>query len=286
MPDVQLYSQPGRILLHSEYWANRGVVVEKERGLTSMKGRTERAPTSYPMAKDPSRKPHVVLLHGTACNNSVLKTQLRELLQGWQEVDVTFIEGHRVIPNPHHPTAKMIAETFNTQNHREYLETHPCDKEAKLYGMFDSAIGEFEANLKKETNGRPVDALLGFSQGALFATLMAARALKCEDAPPPFKCVVLLNPPNPVSLTERAGDFFTSPLGTPALICKGETDDVVTCERVWEKGVIDDGPGLYEPLFDTIQWTSHPDGHQPMPAEAADAKKLAKEIKAFIKKYC
>ena len=62
-------------------------------GMTSMKGHEARAPTAYPMPKPTQkRKPHVVLLHGTACNNDVLATQLRALVPEWSEVDVTYIQ--------------------------------------------------------------------------------------------------------------------------------------------------------------------------------------------------
>lgn len=291
MPDaapVQLYSQRGRILLQSEYWANRGCPLEKERNLCTMSGQAERAATTYPMPKKKDSIPHIICLHGTACNNQVLENQLRPLTQSWgPKVNLTFIEGHRHITNVFHPTAKEIKQVFNTPNHKEYLETHPCDKEAKLYGMFDSGIHNFELKLKAATDEKgPADALIGFSQGALFATLVAARALKREDAPSPFKCLVLLNPPNPASLKERAPDLFTAPIGIPALICKGATDAVVNCERTWEKGIFDDGPELYRPIFETTEYTSHPDGHQPMPTAASDAETLVREIKAYIKKYC
>jgi hypothetical protein len=103
---------------------------------------------------------------------------------------------------------------------------------------------------------------------------MAARNLYRADAPPPFRCVVLLNPPNPASLGLAAPDFFESPLGTPALVCKGELDDVVP-----------GGPEAYGPLFASVEWESQPDGHVPLPSDPQASEELVKKVRAFVGRY-
>lgn len=243
-----------------------------------MDGHEPRAPIEYPLKPIRGRKPHVVLLHGTACNNAVLQTQLRELVTGWTDVDITYIQGSMIMTNMFHPTVRIIKEAFGDQNkhwYRQYVETSPIDREAKVYGMFGFALQRFDEEVKK-LGDKPIDALIGFSQGGLMAALLAARNLKRPDKPPPFRCVVLMNPPNPESLSKRAPDFFgDGPLSTPALICKGLTDDVVP-----------GGPEMYKPLFQTSEWAEHSGAHQPMPPEADEAKRLAGQIKAFVKKHC
>jgi len=241
----------------------------------TMDGQEARPPTVYPMPPIGKRKPHVVLLHGTACNSDILEVQLRELTRGWDDVDITYIQGSLVMTNMLHPTVRLIKEAFGEQNKhwfRQYVETAPLDREAKLYGMFGFALARFDAELAKLD--RPVDALIGFSQGGLFATLLAARNLKRPDAPPPYRCVVLLNPPNPTSLSQKAADFFDGPLATPALVSTGLADDVVP-----------GGPEMYGPLYESVEWTDHPGAHQPMPPEKDDAKALVATIRTFVRKH-
>jgi len=178
--------------------------------------------------------------------------------------------------NPWHPTFKLIGDAFPNEGfQREYLETAVFDPDAKIYGSFDYAIAKFQEQLT--ALGQPVDALLGFSQGALFAALVAARALKIAEpkCPPPFRCLVLLCPPNPEFLRKLAPTFFDEPLPTPALVCKGLEDDVVP-----------GGPEMYGSLFTRVQWSEHPSGHQPLPSEKTDAENLSSEIRDFLAKHC
>jgi hypothetical protein len=191
-----------------------------------MTGKEPKPPTIYPMPKLQGRKPHVVLMHGTACNSDVLKTQMRELLSNWHGVDISYIDGSRLMTQYYHPTVREIADAFGEHNiHKEYVETSPTDVHYRVYGQFDWAVAKFEQRLR--ALGKDVDALIGFSQGGMMAALMAARTLKHPDAPPPFRCVVLLNPPTPETMTDYAKDFFTEKLETPALISKGLADEVV-----------------------------------------------------------
>lgn len=239
-----------------------------------MEGKAERPPTSYPMPPIKGRKPHVVLLHGTACNTAVLRTQLRELTSGWDDVDLTFIEGSNVITQPFHPIRKIINDAFGRQEtNLQYLETHPADGRARLFGRFGYALAKFDEQVLKLD--KPVDFLLGFSQGALFASLLAARNLKRADAPAPYRGVILLNPPNPESLSTRAPCYFGEKLATPAFICKGLADDVV--------------PGGFEGMkevYKSFELAEHPFGHQPLPGDVTQAKDLARKIRAFVKLNC
>jgi len=245
-------------------------------GYCTTEGNELRPPTAYPM-KPMKGRPHILCLHGTACNTEVLKIQLRVLTEIWsQTADISFIEGARVMTNPYHPTFRQIGDLYPSAGfQREYVETLPIDREAKVYGAFDWALAKFEDKLAQLE--KPVDVLVGFSQGALFATLVAARALKinAEKCPAPFRCVVLLCPPNPISLSQRAPTLFSEPLPIPAFICKGLEDDVVP-----------GGPEMYESLYKTIEWCDHPSGHQPLPSEKADAEALSKKIIQFVKKNC
>lgn len=243
----------------------------------TMQGKEQREKTEYPMPPIKGRKPHIVCLHGTACNNNILKTQLRELTKNWErKVDLSFVEGSMVITNMFHPTYRLIKEAFGEQPmHKQYVETSPIDREAKVYGMFDFALAKFDEKLMQLENTNPVDALIGFSQGGLFATLLAARNLKRKDSFVPYRCVVLLNPPNPESLGERVPDFFDEPIATPALVVKGLADDVVP-----------GGPEMYGPMYSSVELDSHPGAHQPMPSEPEDSAVLAKKIHDFIAKHC
>ena len=106
--------------------------------------------------------------------------------------------------------------------------------------------------------------MLGFSQGANFASMLAARA---ERRGTPYRAVVLLCPARPGWARQLPG-AFERPLTTPALVGAGRQD-----------AVVGNGDDLAA-LFARPERRTHAEGHRPLPA--ADAAAYADSIARFL----
>ena len=106
--------------------------------------------------------------------------------------------------------------------------------------------------------------MLGFSQGANFASMLAARA---ERRGTPYRAVVLLCPARP-GWARQLPDAFSAPLKTPTLVGAGRQDTVVG-----------NGDELAT-LFARPERRTHAEGHRPLPA--ADAAAYADGIMRFL----
>ena len=105
--------------------------------------------------------------------------------------------------------------------------------------------------------------MLGFSQGANFASMLAARA---ERRGTPYRAVVLLCGARPG--WARGAAEFATPLRTPALIGAGAQD-----------AVVGNGDDLAA-LFARPERRTHAEGHRPLPA--ADAASYADSVARFL----
>ena len=100
---------------------------------------------------------------------------------------------------------------------REYAEATADDRGWRTYNELDEAVEALEGRVAG------ADCLLGFSQGANFASMLAARA---ERRGTPFRAVVLLCGARPGWARQLPG-AFTTPLKTPAFVGAGRQDTVV-----------------------------------------------------------
>ena len=234
------------------------------------------ATVAAPPSPSPSRRvPSVLLLHGTACNARVLRTQLRWLLQGgdddserarWAPPSAFAVEGALQVPALH-PTAQIVRAAYGPQTeYLQYLETAPFDASASVYGGLDAAV----AHVRQQVRICAPTAVVGFSQGALLATLLAARAVDEEGEEPPG-CLVLFNPPDPRCLLDHAAVRRCAPLPVPVLVCHGRAD-----------AVVGDAPQSYGALFARVHWLTHTGGHQPLPSDEAEARKVAADVRRFV----
>ena len=206
----------------------------------------------------PQRR-RIALLHGTAGSAKTLTIQLGPLLPKLQETwDVTFVEGPKLCAetNPHVKTMRRFYGS--SAELREYAEATVDERGWRTYNELDEAVAALEGRVAG------ADCLLGFSQGANFASMLAARA---ERRGTPYRAVVLLCGARPGWARQLPG-AFTTPLKTPALIGAGAQDTVV--------GNGDD----LAALFARPERRTHAEGHRPLPA--ADAATYADSVARFL----
>lgn len=205
----------------------------------------------------PQRR-RIALLHGTAGSAKTLTIQLGPLLPRLQETwDVTFVEGPKrcAEDNPHVKTMRRFYGP--SVELREYAEATADDRGWRTYNELDEAVEALESRVD-------ADCLLGFSQGANFASMLAARA---EQRGTPFRAVVLLCGARPGWARQLPG-AFERPLKTPALIGTGRQD-----------AVVGNGDDLAA-LFARPERRTHAEGHRPLPA--ADAAAYADSVARFL----
>lgn len=221
------------------------------------------------------RKPHVVCLHGTACNELILKTQLGPMLRALKdEVDFTFVEGALTVADDNAQAAGMRRFFGKDQVLREYAVATADGRGWRQYVGVAAAVNVVEEAIR--ALHRPVDALLGFSQGANFSTMLDARAaLGLDGALPPLRCVVLMACGRP-GWAAQEPSWFASPIGTPAFVATTEDDDVAAT-----------GPDEVAKLYTKPSFVVHSGpGHRPLPRDREDSEALVKQLREFIQRHC
>ena len=120
----------------------------------------------------------------------------------------------------------------------------------------------------------PIDALIGFSQGANIATVLSARACHgCEGAPPPLRALLLLENDPPAWPARNVPTLLRAevPLPIPALLVGGseispKTDEVGR-------------------LFAAPLHARHADGHRPLPKDPDSREAVVNQAVDFLKQH-
>ena len=217
----------------------------------------------------PKRKPVLAALHGTAANGDIFTIQLGPFLPKLRELfDVRFVDGPKEV-DPNNPQAPMMKQFFGAkQVLREFANASLDDRGWRVYDGVDAAIERCEATVAAACDGAQPDALLCFSQGSNFGSMLTARA---ERRGEPYKAVVLLCGARPGWVKQFPPETFDPPLKTPALVGKAEKDAVVL-----------DGPDEIAKLFEAPERCSHAEGHRPLPAKREASAELQATIAAFL----
>lgn len=225
------------------------------------------------------RKPRIACLHGGCANEHIMRQQLRPLLQKLgSEVEVCFVEGKHLTEEVRFDerglnNVKTMRGVFGAdQVLREHAVTtygEHGDKGPFFYDRLDEGIAHSEACLAAL---QPIDALLGFSQGANFCTMLAARAVQgCEGTQAPYRCLVLLENDLPGWPTQKP-ELFESPLATPALVVSGHQESAA-------------GDAVAK-FFERPIAFRHDDGHRPLPRDRARSETLVDQIRRFVFQHC
>ena len=205
-----------------------------------------RAPAYAPLV---AGKRRIAFLHGTAGNAAIAQQQMAALAQRYPQLDIVVVEGARIMTDATHPrVAEMRAIFGQEQVLREYARGSSSD--ATHYDEVDAALRHVEEQLAKLGE---VHVLAGFSQGAIIAAMVAARAVAhVSEVRPPAK-LLLACPPALTRVREHASACLGEPVAIDAVVVGGRTDEIVPNAR----GVCD--------AFEHARYFEHASGHQPLP---------------------
>jgi len=219
-----------------------------------------------------SRKIRVLCLHGTASSPRVMSNQLAILMKRAREdIEFVFAEGCIICSESNPIVAKQIKtmkQYYSNETFRQWGEPLGEQLGWRRYDGLDLACHTVQDVLKKEA---PIDAVLGFSQGANVAHIVAAQAALGKGAP--FRCVVHMCTAKP-GWVDQMPELFEWKLPVPALIIEAEKDMIAIGSNEIALG------------YETSERAKHTDEHRPLPGQLDEAKALSDLIKAFLVKHC
>jgi len=226
-----------------------------------------------------TRKPRIGLVHGGSSNPSIFRKQISKLLTVLgDEVELVDLTGTLLsddVRKDERGLANMalMRKVFGAD---QVLYEHAItqyDAGRFYYSRADEGVVALEAQIREHG---PVDVLLGFSQGANFSSILAARAcagLAC--AAPPFRALVLLENDPPAWPSRNFPTVFppAAPLlPTPALLVGGTSMSAKT----------DEVGGF----FANASHERHTGGHRPLPKDPKECATLVHSIQTFVHKHC
>lgn len=197
-------------------------------------------------------RPRIALLHGTAANATILRVQLAALLKELGAFELVYVEGPRVASDDNAQVATMRKYFGKDQVLRQFGTATLDDRGWRTYEDVGDAADAAQAALDDKFPHRPPDAIVGFSQGANFASILVARYERRQLQVP---CCVLMCGARPGWVRQLPSELFATPLATPALLVAAEND-----------AVVGDGPQHMAKLFASPTLLTHPEGHKPLPS--------------------
>lgn len=216
-----------------------------------------------------NRKPRILCLHGTASSSDIMKLQLRMLTGASQDLEFFFVDGP-LLCKPDNPMVEGMKKFFPSGVFREFAEATLDGKGWRTYeagNQLQEAVLFIDKAIEAHS---PIDGIIGFSQGANMATLIAARSVAGKG--PKLNFVIHMCPATP-GWVAQVPDLFTKPLDIPALVVKALQDETVN------------GADEIAKLYSFPERTEHPDKHRPLPPDPKAAKQLCSELQDFIWKH-
>lgn len=185
------------------------------------------APTAAP-------KMRILLLHGYAMNHISFRRRLSALQKGCKDIaEFVFANGPHHIqalpsetnpdpapPNPNDPEDKQARAWFMARNN--------------VYEGWDASVTYLKTLCREQG---PFDGVLGFSQGASLAAILAASLEHPERTPEtsepiqnkPFRFVISVSGFRPAD--PKFDSLFRDQIQTPVMLIVGANDSIVTSER-------------------------------------------------------
>ena len=177
----------------------------------------------------------ILCLHGGSTNGKFLKFQLSRLAEFLgDEIQLDFIDA--VVPW-RHPVEPAFARAFpNESEHFGWFHFENADASVGKKVIFEvsnelrwtgheRSLAQLDSVI--ETHG-PYNAILGFSQGSIMATLLVARAV-VRNKPIPFNLVILFNN---IAIRDhsvrRQFKLDGAPLPVKSVIVRGTSDHFYT----------------------------------------------------------
>jgi predicted esterase len=253
-------------------WSEEQLVAYIEQGGAEPMSVPARTVPPVPMG----RPPRVACLHGTAGNEKIFRMQLAKLIASLRgEVLFDVFEGSRVI-EPGNPHGDSMRKYFG-QNEvlKEYA---PAGSDADGLRIYEpQATADAIVDLEVRISGAGgCDVMLGFSQGANFISMLAARLASGIGPLSPVRCIILLAPSRPGWVAQPAWRaLFANPIGLPCLVVGGASDEAAGT-----------GPTEVAALFRDCRFIEHTEGHRPLPAARQGAEEVMQAIRTFLRELC
>lgn len=203
------------------------------------------------------RKRKIAVLHGTAANGAIAKIQLAPLLRRLDDYDVVLLDGPRTCREDGPHVATMRKFFGKNQILREFAVATVDERGWRTYEDVEGALRIVDSMIDADA-----DVLVGFSQGANFAAMMAARRIQ------QLKCVLLFCGARPGWARQLPSTGHNM---TPAFLVAATNDTVV-----------EDGPYEMAKLFQHALMRTHDEGHKPLPSKQPALDNLLHEIVTFL----
>lgn len=270
----------------------------KEKTLCQRLPFSESSPSSPGTSEDPAglararvrgRKPRVLCLHGTACSEKIFRMQLGKLMpKAKKELDLVFLDGRKEVGAG--PARDTMQKFFPGLPNLMYDSVHLDEKGWRAYEEPRVTLAWLQDQMRALA---PIDAALGFSQGANFAVMLAAQANCALPGATPLGCAVLLCP-NAPGYVDQLPELFEQPVSLPTLLVRGEHekysagmepafDDFLAAGNITLDTRGEEVPAVHvQNLFCSAEMMAHPDGHIPLPSDRKAADEITERIVSFI----
>jgi len=211
-------------------------------------------PAELPEGGRGQRSPRVLCLHGTGGSEKIFKAQAQKLLKAGEKKDIEFI----VLEGPHectNPEAIEILQKFfpASMEKKQYDEVKLDKKSWRAYANAEQTLEWMQSQLSAH---QPIDGVLGFSQGANFAAMLAAQSYAGVGVPLSFVCMLCPNAPGYV---DQLPHLFGEPIKVPALIVRGEKEKYDDGMKKMMKGKKVDTQGEAMPSAHVVPLFHNPD---------------------------
>jgi len=232
-----------------------------------------------------SRKPRVLCLHSAATGEDIFRTQVSSLLRVCKgKIDFVMLEGPEKCTSTE--AVEDMSEWFVNKPMMQYTAQQFDEKNWRIYKNLEATLDWFQGQMKKYG---PIDAILGYADGANFATLLAAQSFIGTGMP--LSCVCLLCPHAP-GYQDQLPELFHMPVQVKAFIVRGEQEGFDEGCKKQLRGKIIEKKGEKRPsdhvvkLFQDPEVHTHPEGHRPFPSNRTQGDQLCQEILWFLQKSC
>ncbi|XP_076287558.1 esterase OVCA2 isoform X2 [Lasioglossum baleicum] len=171
-----------------------------------------------------STKLKILAIHGYAQSDTIFYTKLGSLRKGFKkEVEFVFLRAPHDVPMKINfgidESEEGYGWWFNTEDH-VFKATVP----SKLCVGFEDSVASIE---KVFQESGPFDGILGFSQGAAFATILCSMQQK-KLLQAAFNFAIIISGFN--SLCAPHAIYYNDKIAIPSLHIYGETDQVIPTE--------------------------------------------------------
>lgn len=231
-------------------------------------------------------KPKVLCLHGTASGEKIMNQQYAKLFSKWaSKVDHFILQSMKTVPDKkgaNKEALETMTQFFPGKPMMMYDELVFDERNWRCYKNPKDVLFWMQQSMKKHG---PFDGVLGFSQGANFAAMLAGMSYIGQGKPLSF---VILMCPNAPGYKEQLPELFPEPLPVPALIIRGEQEgyDEGVQKTLEGKTIEKEGEEMCSEhvvkMFKDPEVHTHPGGHRPMPAKPEDQDEMIGKIIAFV----